>query len=128
MATIVQHKPTGLRYVLIGTGLGGAKAISPGFLGGNLFVRDKGQEIPAAAVCDAQGNITWFYTKELQVLEVDGVRIGDYFLKGQAAYSVRPGNASPIHDEICPACQFRVSAITRECPACGITLMSDENT
>jgi hypothetical protein len=128
MATIVQHKQTGLRFVLIGSGFGARKAIMPSLFGGSLFPREEGQKIPVAAVSDALGNIMWLFTKDLQVVEVDGVRIADYFKKGQAAFTLKPGAGAQNEEEICPACQFRVSTVTKECPSCGLTLMSEDHT
>ncbi len=75
MATIVLHKETGKRYVLIGTGLGAFKSTRPSFFGGNLFPNEEEGEIPVAAVSDENGEIIWIYTNELEVLEIDGKTI-----------------------------------------------------
>ncbi|MDF2959710.1 MAG: hypothetical protein K0S39_1445 [Paenibacillus sp.] len=126
MATIVLHKPTRKRYVLIGTGFGAYKAMMPSILGGSLFPREESQEIPVAAVSDSLGNITWLYTEELQVVEVDGKSIGSYFAADQNGTPAGSGKPSDMAEDLCPACQFRISADTRECPSCGLTLISEE--
>jgi len=80
MATIVLHKETGKKYVLIGTGLGAFKATRPSFFGGNLFPNEEEGEIPVTALSDENGKITWIYTSELEVLEVDGKKIKEFFI------------------------------------------------
>ncbi|TDF93805.1 zinc ribbon domain-containing protein [Paenibacillus piri] len=123
MATIVLHKPTGRRYVLIGTGF---LVHRSGRQGGNPSPWEDPTEIPAAAVSDSHGRIVWLPTEELQVIEVDGKRIGSYFTGGRGRLRAAAANASVIPEERCPACQFRIAANTKECPSCGLTLISEE--
>lgn len=75
MAIIVRHRNTEEVYALIGTGYGAYKATRPSFLGGNLFPHEEEGEIPVAAVSNVAGDIEWFYTKDLQVIEIDGINV-----------------------------------------------------
>ena len=71
MATIVKHIQSGHRYILLGTGYGAFQSDHYRF-----FSEREGQ-IEAAAVCDNQGTIEWFNTYDLQVLEIDGIPVGE---------------------------------------------------
>lgn len=130
MAVKVLHKPTGQAYVLIGTGFGTYKSSTPSFLGCDLFPKIDQGDIAVAAVCDRRGQIVWLPTDELQVLEVDGIRIGGYFLDGlNDAAEPNSIEAEPeqAEDDTCPACGFQVSPRDIACPSCGLTLVdSDE--
>lgn len=77
MATIVLHRKSGRRFVLLGTGFGAYKSARPSVFGGNLFPREEEGRMPLAAVCDKNGLIEWFYTDELIVEEVDGQKVAD---------------------------------------------------
>jgi len=123
MATIVKHKESGKLFVLIGTGYGAYKAMLPGVFGGSLFPQEESAEIPLAAVSDRYGNILWMLTEELQVVEVDGRPVGDYFPRGA---DDEAESSKPVADEACPACGFRIAATAKECPSCGLTLISEE--
>lgn len=79
MATIVLHKPSGIHYVLLGTGYGAYQSHRPSVLGGDLFPHEHSGEIPAAAVCDEHGEIHWFLTEELQVAQIDGLPLSRVF-------------------------------------------------
>ncbi|PZE19581.1 hypothetical protein [Paenibacillus xerothermodurans] len=107
MATIVRHTPTGRLYVLVGTGFGATHAVMPSVLGGSLFPTEKVQEIPVAAVSDSLGNIAWLYTRELQVVEVDGTAIGDYFSDNGSADPAASCSENAV-EEVCPGCLFAV--------------------
>lgn len=77
MATIVVHKDTGKYYALVGTGYSFFKDSRPSFLGGALFPHEEEGELMCAAISDEQGEISWVQTNELEVIEIDGVRIGE---------------------------------------------------
>jgi hypothetical protein len=77
MATIVVHKLTGQHYVLVGTGYSFFKDSRPSFLGGVLFPHQEEGEFMGAAISDEYGVISWVQTIELEVIEVDGIRIGE---------------------------------------------------
>lgn len=77
MAVIVRVKNTEKNYILLGTGYGAYKAVTPSFLGGNLFPNEEEGTLPMAAVCDNKGDIVWLNSDSLQVIEIDGVRISD---------------------------------------------------
>lgn len=71
MATLVEHVESGNRYLVVGSGFGIYKASRPGLFG-NLFPIEDGGNYHLIAVCDRTGTIKWFYSSDLQVVEVDG--------------------------------------------------------
>lgn len=77
MAVIVKVKNTQKKYILLGTGYGAYKAVTPSFLGGNLFPNEEEGTLLMAAVCDNNGDIIWVKSDALQVIEVDGVKISE---------------------------------------------------
>ena len=115
MAIIVRHRETNEVYALIGTGYGAYKAARPSFFGGNLFPHEEEGEIPVAAVSNENGDIQWFYTEDLQVIEIDGIK-----LKELLAPYVGPQNVEESVQSICPACQSKLSPDCQECPSCGL--------
>ncbi len=74
MAIIVQHKQSHNNYILLGTGFGIYKSSRPSFLFKNLFPVEEQKDFDLVAVSDRNGNIKWFYSEELVVVEVDGER------------------------------------------------------
>jgi hypothetical protein len=66
MAVIVRDKKSNHEFLLLGTGLGAFQSTNPTW--GN---REKG-EYPMVSVCDHLGAISWVYSDELEVIEVDG--------------------------------------------------------
>ena len=77
MSVIVRVRNTQKNYILLGTGYGAYKAVTPSFLGGNLFPNEEEGTIPMAAVCDNNGDIIWVKSDSLQVIEIDGVKISE---------------------------------------------------
>ena len=77
MATIVMHKASGTKYVLLGTGFGAFKASRPSVFFGNLLPDEESGELTMVAVCDSKGNIGWIHSEELIVVEVDGKAPGE---------------------------------------------------
>lgn len=123
MAIIARHKKSNKVYALIGTGYGAYKATTPSFLGGNLFPHEEEGEIPVAAVTDEKGEIQWFYTNELKVIEIDGVKIEEVL----APY--RKASGKTIDEptmNVCPACDTEISSNDRECPSCGLVFQVEE--
>jgi len=123
VAIIVRHKNDNKVYVLIGTGYGAFKAITPSLLGGNLFPREEGGGIPVAAVTDESGEIQWFYTNELKVIEVDGVEIGEVLAKHKKA---KQEDLTGVDKEVCPACNGEISLEDTSCPWCGIVFQIED--
>lgn len=72
MATIVQSKRNGKKYVLLGTGFGAYKATRPGVFFGNLIPEEEKGQITMVAVCDKEGRIRWTHSDDLTVVDVDG--------------------------------------------------------
>ncbi|WP_068773419.1 hypothetical protein [Paenibacillus sp. FJAT-26967] len=133
MATVVLHKVTGKVYLLLGTGYGAYYSESPSFIGGALFPHERSGEIPVAAVCGEDGEIEWMYTDDLQVVEVDGIRVSEIYGRIQGKYVLVTAAAG--HDETqeeepeyenCPGCDRVVPSTVRVCPGCGLTLISEE--
>ena len=77
MATIIQSKKTGKKYVLLGTGFGAFKATRPGVFLGNLMPEEEEGQITMVAVCDGEGKIRWAQSDDLVVVEVDGSSPGE---------------------------------------------------
>lgn len=72
MATIVQHKESGERFVLLGTGLGMTATARPSLLFGVLSPAEEESVTTAVAVCDGTGAIRWVRSSSLTVVSVDG--------------------------------------------------------
>lgn len=72
MATIVQHKPSGEHYVVIGTGYGAWAAVRPSVLSGGGIARVNTGSAPLIAVVGEKGEIGWLPTDEVTVITVDG--------------------------------------------------------
>jgi ribosomal protein S27AE len=123
MATIVAHKVTGQHYVLVGTGYSFYKDSRPSFLGGVLFPHQEEGEFRGAAISDEYGVISWVQTIELEVIEVDGIRIGEILKPYLSSYALA-NSKTDLSGEICPACGTGVSAQEKECPSCGLRLMA----
>lgn len=125
MAIIVRHKDTKRVYVLIGTGYGAYKATRASLLGGNLFPFEEKGEIPVAAVSNQRGDIEWFYTEDLKVIEVDGLQIEAVLAPyGEIASSMDDDDESSFN--ICPACQSELTPEDKECPSCGLVFPEGE--
>lgn len=74
MSTIVLHKPTNKRYILIGTGYEKQdKVASVEPLYGSLHRSKINHAMEMAALCDSKGQITFLPSDELIVQEIDGV-------------------------------------------------------
>lgn len=75
MSVIVRHKVSEKKYVMIGTGYGIMKSNEPKYFGHHLLHQDEEKLMKMAAVSDEEGNIFWYDTDELSVLEIDGVEL-----------------------------------------------------
>lgn len=122
MATIVVLKVTGKHYVLVGTGYSFFKDSRPSFLGGVLFPHQEEGESKCAAISDEYGVIRWVQTNEIEVIKIDGVRIGEILEPYLNSYLSSNRKSDPLGD-CCPACGIGVSAQDKECPSCGLQLM-----
>jgi len=72
MAVIVQHEPTGNRYVLLGAGFGAYRATRPSLFFGNWAPAEEEGKIEVVAICTPDGRIGWANSNELVVVEIDG--------------------------------------------------------
>jgi hypothetical protein len=77
MATIVKSKTSNKKYILLGAGLGAYKAVRPSFFGGNLFPHEEEGVVKSIAVCEANGDIIWLDSNDIQVVKIDGVDISE---------------------------------------------------
>ncbi len=116
MSTIVAHKETGRHYLLIGTGYSFFKDSRPSFFGGVLFPHEDEGEAMCAAICDEKGAIIWVQTSEIEVIEVNGVKVKEIL----SPYII---DAITIEVENCPACGARIAITAELCPECGIRLV-----
>ncbi|WP_088187181.1 hypothetical protein [Desulfosporosinus sp. FKA] len=121
MAAIVLHKVKGKYYVLVGTGYSFFKYSRPSLLGGDLFPHQEEGEFMRAAISDECGVISWVQTSELEVIEIDGIKIGD-LLKPYINESNLGNRKTDLSGEVCPACGVGISEYEIECPSCGIRL------
>lgn len=77
MSVIVKHKETKVKYVMIGTGYGTMREDKKSFFGDHLVQQDDERLSAMAAVCDYKGNIFWYDTDDLRIIEVDGEKVED---------------------------------------------------
>ncbi|GMQ57187.1 hypothetical protein AN1V17_15820 [Vallitalea sediminicola] len=118
MGVIVRDKVTHKKYVLLGTGFGAYKAVRPSFFGGNLIPHEEEGTIATIAVCDSKGDIIWINSNNLQVIEVDGVKIEEIALYN----AINESNKELNKYEFCPGCGTKVDVNEKYCPGCGLTL------
>ena len=77
MAVIVKHIESGEKYLLLGTGFGAYKATRPSVFFGSLLPKEEAGQVTMVAVSNAQGQIGWIHSNELQVVQVDGISPGE---------------------------------------------------
>jgi ribose 5-phosphate isomerase len=113
VGVIVRNKKTHKKYMFLGTGFGAYKAIRPSFFGGNVFPHEEEGTVTTVAVCDSKGDIIWINSNDLQVIEVDGIKITEMDID----------DADEIDDKlVCPACGTMVDKNEKYCHECGLTL------
>lgn len=124
MSTIVKHRNTGQKYVLIGTGFGAYKAVAPSFFGGNLFPNEEEGTIAMVAVCDSNGDISWINSEYLQVVEIDEIKISQIDLsetfESENNLNISKDKLKSI--EFCPTCGTKVNKKEQFCVGCGLKL------
>lgn len=72
MATIVLHRPSGLKYVVVGSGFAEWRVTTPSWAGGILDPDIHKGQVALIACAEPSGAIKWFHSGELIVVEVDG--------------------------------------------------------
>ncbi len=72
MATVVLHKGTGKKYVLVGTGFGAFQSKKPNWLLGDLMADTSEGKHAMACVCDTNGKLRWVDSAYLSVVSIDG--------------------------------------------------------
>lgn len=123
MAIIVCHKKTNKKYILLGTGFGAFKAVRPSLLGGNFIPHEEEGNIKMVSVCDKNGNINWFYSNNLYVIQVDGINISEYKVLHERTTNKQDKVEQDI--EICPGCGNKVPLDKTVCDQCGLTLIDN---
>lgn len=77
MSVIVKHRDTKKKYVMIGTGYGIMREDKPKYFGHHLLHQDDEKLMKMAAVSDKEGNIFWYDTDLLKVIEIDGDKLNE---------------------------------------------------
>ncbi len=77
MATIVEHKESGKRYLLLGCGFG-VDRDKRGFFDAKPPEHIEIRYHDMICCSDKKGSIGWFRAGELKVLEVDGLAIAEF--------------------------------------------------
>jgi hypothetical protein len=75
MLVFVEHNETHEPFILLGTGLGIYRSETD-----SLFEPVKEGVHKMLAVCDKEGKIYWYPSKELTVITVDGKNVKDHWL------------------------------------------------
>lgn len=125
MAIIVRHRNTNKRYILLGTGFGAFKAVRPSFFGGNLLPHEEEGIMKMVSVSDKNGNINWFYSDNLQVIEVDGNKVTEFEILSDKPEAKEEINIEQ-DIEICPGCGAEVPFGQKICYQCGLTLFDNK--
>ncbi len=128
MAIIVKHLRTETLYVFLGASYSFFKDSRPSFFGGVLFPHEEEGEFQLAAVCDDTGQICWISVTDLEVVSVDGANPADILNTYKSTEIPKPdGNNREFSGyDTCPACEAAVGSTDKECPSCGLTLISME--
>lgn len=124
MAIIVRHRKTNKKYILLGTGFGAFKAVRPSFFGGNLLPHEEEGIIKMISVSDKNGNINWFYSDNLQVVEVDGIKVTEFEILYEKN-EIKQETKIEQDIEICPGCGTKVPLDQTICSQCGLTLIDN---
>lgn len=74
MAITVKHRHTGKYYIFLGASYSYFKDSRPSFLGGNLLPHEEEGTFMMASVTDKNGTIHFFPSKELKIIEIDGIK------------------------------------------------------
>ncbi|MDA1263910.1 MAG: hypothetical protein O2816_02385 [Planctomycetota bacterium] len=73
MATILRHRESGERYILIGSGLGMFRSVKPHWFFGNMGQEKQEGVHPCVAVSDAAGKLRWFDSEDMELVSVNGM-------------------------------------------------------
>ena len=117
MSILVRNKGNNNIYYLVSASYSFYKDPRPTLFG----VDHEEGEIKMAAVCNKNGDIEWFPTEELKVIEIDGVKVSDLF--DNPEFNVIMEDMG----DKCPACGAVVSTDAAICSSCGLTLIVDED-
>ncbi|MEL6911798.1 MAG: hypothetical protein AAFY63_16520 [Cyanobacteria bacterium J06643_13] len=92
MTTIVKHRRSGNKYILLGIN-GETNKANPSRFISELFNQDKTEMSYSATVCDVRGNIFLAYIDDLMVIEIDGVKPADILPEtGEPAWETSPSS------------------------------------
>ena len=87
MAIIAKLKATGSHVIVIGTGYGAFESARANRVFGDLLPGFHRGRIGMVAVATKNGEISWCPSHELEVVEIDGVAVGDVLREFDAAES-----------------------------------------
>ncbi len=87
MATVLVHRTTQARFVLLGAGFGMYKSSTPGMFLGDLDPQVKSGSASLLAVCDAHGQIGWVRSTDVAVVSVDGHAPHEYLMPPASPHS-----------------------------------------
>ena len=77
MATIVQHKKSGKKYVLLGSGFGAFQSKKPNWFLGDLMADVSEGQFAMVCVVDSDNAIGWIESSQVVVVSVDGKLVRD---------------------------------------------------
>jgi hypothetical protein len=111
---IVKHMDTNKRYILLGTGYGLAESARPSMIFGDFIPTEKSSCHQMLCVCDAMGAVAWLPSKDVKVVEVDGVKVeehpsistfDDSLQQDKLSEPVECANCGRmIYSSVCPYC------------------------
>ena len=79
MATIVRHRKSGQRFVLLGSGFGAFQSKKPNWLPGGVMADTEEGQYAMVCVCDSYGEIGWVESSQMVVESVDGQPVRSLF-------------------------------------------------
>ena len=122
MATIVEHKETKQRAILLGAGFGIYKAMYPGVVFGSADPRSEQKQYETLCLSDKHGNIFFEYAHQLVVVEIDGKSIQDFTAVDTEIY------VQPKREYYCHNCCSMVIVEKEKCPKCDyVVRIPDEH-
>lgn len=112
MAIIVEHKATGQRAVLLGSGFGAYAATRPSYWWGNIDPHKENGVISTVAICGQDGAIRWVQTEEVVVVEIDGQPVSNF----DVAHELGTQNIKTT----CERCKRPLDIGDNLCKNCGL--------
>lgn len=92
MATIVQHRRTGDRYILLS--VNPVSGANPSRFLSELFAGDKTELSGAVTLCDSKGNLFLANMDDVFAIEIDGEKVSDLIPEPTYSYNTPPSSYS----------------------------------